>query len=311
MIEKLTRVPLREVWKDEARDFTSWLEQNIDVLNDILDITLTSAEKEQSAGNFNVDLVAEDETGNQVVIENQLEKSNHDHLGKLITYLTNTDAKVGIWIVREPRQEHVTAISWLNEATSASFYLVKVEAVKIGISAPAPLFTLIVGPTEEGRLVGEKKMQLATRHIQRQKFWAELLTEAKTKTKLHASISPTKYSWIGTGAGRRGLGYNYTITRHGAAVELYIDRGKETTEENKQIFDKLYKKKAEIEEIFGEPLNWQRLDERRACRISRSFENVGYLDEEGWPELIEDMIKKMIQLEKAFKSHIAKLGIQE
>ena len=83
-IGALSRIPLREVWKHEAADFTTWLEQNVDILNEVLDITIVNAERERSAGAFRVDLVAEDEHGNTVVIENQLEKSDHDHLGKVI-----------------------------------------------------------------------------------------------------------------------------------------------------------------------------------------------------------------------------------
>jgi len=104
MIGRLERVPLREVWRHEALDFTSWLEKNLDVLNEVLDITLSDAEREQAAGTFSVDLVATDSSGNPVVIENQLGKSDHDHLGKLITYLTAIDAKAAIWIVTEPRR---------------------------------------------------------------------------------------------------------------------------------------------------------------------------------------------------------------
>ncbi len=103
MIGKIERVALREVWKHEALDFTTWLEDNIDVLSDALDINLSSAEREKDAGAFSVDLVAEDDKGDPVVIENQLEKSNHDHLGKLITYLTAIGAKAAIWIVADVR----------------------------------------------------------------------------------------------------------------------------------------------------------------------------------------------------------------
>ena len=102
MIGTLERVPFREVWPHEAHDFTKWLEDNIDVLNDIINLSLSSVEREQSAGDFSVDLVAEDDEGNLVVIENQLERSDHDHLGKLITYLTALDAKAAIWIVADP-----------------------------------------------------------------------------------------------------------------------------------------------------------------------------------------------------------------
>lgn len=209
MIGKIDRVPLRDVWKHEAIDFTRWLEENIEVLNDILDLNLTTAEREKDAGDFSVDLVAEDDKGNPVVIENQLERSNHDHLGKLITYLTAVGARIAIWIVSDPRPEHINAISWLNEGSAASFYLLKVEAIRIGESAPAPLLTLIVGPSKEGREVGETKKELAERYDIRHKFWTGLLDYAKTKTKLHAGLSPSEYNWIGTGAGVRGLGYNY------------------------------------------------------------------------------------------------------
>ena len=110
MIGKIERVPLRDVWKHEAYHFTQWLEDNIDVLNDVLDLTLSNPEREQSTGSFNVDLLAENEAGNPVIIENQLEKSNHDHLGKVLTYLVAFSAKTAIWIVSNPRPEHEKVI---------------------------------------------------------------------------------------------------------------------------------------------------------------------------------------------------------
>ena len=137
--------PAREVWKHEAYDFSSWLTENLDVLNDHLEVPLVSADTEQAAGAFSVDLLAEDEGGKSVIIENQLERSNHDHLGKVITYLASFGAETAIWIVADPRPEHVAAVTWLNESSAASFYLFKVEAVRIGASAPAPLLTQIVG----------------------------------------------------------------------------------------------------------------------------------------------------------------------
>lgn len=171
MIGKIIRRPLREVWKHEALDFTTWLVENIDVLSEALDLPLQEAKREQAAGNFSVDLVAEDDRGNTVVIENQLEKSNHDHLGKVITYLAALDARVAVWIVSEPRPEHTQAITWLNELQQASFYLVKAEAICIDSSAPACLFTLITGPSDETREVGETKKEIADRFAIRRRFW--------------------------------------------------------------------------------------------------------------------------------------------
>ncbi|MBN1574497.1 MAG: DUF4268 domain-containing protein [Deltaproteobacteria bacterium] len=311
MISRIKRLPLRDVWKHEALDFTSWLEDNIDILNEILDLNLTSVEREKEAGSFSVDLVAEDDRGNPVVIENQLEKSDHDHLGKVITYLTAIGAKTAIWIVADPRPEHVNAISWLNESSVASFYLLKVETICIDESSPAPLLTLIVGPSEEGREVGETKKEMAERYMIRHRFWTRLLDYANTKTKLHANISPSESNWIATGAGVRGLSYNYVITKHDSQVELYIDRGKDSANENKAIFDKLFESKENIEESFNGSLEWQRLDDRKASRIRKKILLGGYRDnEDKWPEIYENLVDAMIRLEKSFDPYIKKLQVK-
>ncbi len=310
MIGKIQRVALREVWKHEAYDFTKWIETNIDVLSDVLDLELANAEREQEAGSFNVDLVAEDAQGNPVVIENQLQKSDHEHLGKLITYLTAIGASTAVWIVSDPRPEHVRAVTWLNESSSAAFYLLKVEAIKIGESPPAPLLTRIVGPSEEGRKAGKTKKELAERYVIRKAFWAALLERAKERTKLHANISPSHYYWIGAGSGRSGVTYNYVVTREGTTTELYIDRGKDAKRENEAFFDALHTEKEEIESEFGAPLEWERLEEKRACRIAKRFANGGYrTDEADWPSIQDEMIDAMIRLEKVLAPRIAKLKV--
>ncbi|MCO5328249.1 MAG: hypothetical protein M9964_14540, partial [Solirubrobacterales bacterium] len=188
-IDKIRRVQLREVWPHEALDFTTWLEHNPDALSDVLGLELVSVEREQRAGSFSVDLVAEVHTGAKVVIENQLERSDHDHLGKLITYLVALEAQVAIWIVSEPRPEHVGAITWLNESPGASFYLVKLEAIRIGDSPAAPLLTLITGPSDETRELGEQKKEFAERHGIRRAFWESLLERARQRTSLHSAVS--------------------------------------------------------------------------------------------------------------------------
>lgn len=304
-IGKLERVKLRDVWKNEATDFTPWLEQNIDVLNEVLDITLSNPEREQAAGSFSVDLVAEDQSGNTVIIENQLEASNHDHLGKVITYLTSFDAKAAVWIVKNPRPEHVKAIAWLNEASSGRFYLVKVEAIQIEGSPPAPLFTLIVGPSEESRQVGETKKELGERQFVRRRFWEELLARAKPRTSLHTRVSPGPEYWIGTGAGKAGLAFNYAARKHDANVELYIDMGKE--DQNKAVFDEIRLHKDSIETTFSGSLTWQRLEGKQACRIRKDIDIGGYADEERWPEIHDALIDTMIRFEKALRPHIAKI----
>jgi Domain of unknown function (DUF4268) len=304
MVQKITRIALRDAFRHEAYDFTRWLEENIDVLNDVIDLTLSNAAREQSAGDFSVDLVAEDESGAKVIIENQLEKSNHDHLGKLITYLVAMEATAAIWIVSDPRPEHVSAITWLNESSSASFYLLKLEAIKIGESAPAPLLTLIVGPTESTKALGKAKQEFSERYDVRRAFWKGLLDHAKTRTRLHSGITPSKYGWLGTGAGRSGLGFNYVVWEHEAAAELYIDRGKDAAVENKAIFDMLYAQKAAIEAAFGGELEWQRLENKRACRVRKTISTGGYKDDDCLGEAHAGMVDAMVSLERALKPHL-------
>jgi hypothetical protein len=125
-IGRLTIESVRKAFPNEARDFTRWLEAHIEDLSKRLGMDLTVVEREKEVGDFNVDLLCEDDQGRRVIIENQLERTNHDHLGKLLTYLVNLEASVAIWLATEPRPEHQKVIDWLNESTAAdlSFYLV-------------------------------------------------------------------------------------------------------------------------------------------------------------------------------------------
>lgn len=298
-IGKLQRVQLREVWRYEAYDFTQWLQENIDILNESLDLELVSAEREQAAGSFSIDIVAESSDGDTYVIENQLEKSNHDHLGKVITYLTSMKARGAIWIVSEPRQEHVNAMAWLNEASSADFYLVKVEAVRIGNSSAAPLLTLIVGPSAEAKEAGRAKQEMAERYDIRKQWWSQLVQLPGAK--LHAHITPGQYAWIGTSSGVRGLNLNYVVTKTESGVELYIDRGKDCEEENEAIFDQLLESKDKVQAGVSFLLSWQRLDGRRACRIRIDLPGGYRSPDSEWPEIQQRMTDAMTQLEAAFK----------
>lgn len=305
-IGKLNRVPLREVWKHEAYDFTQWLEENIDVLNNVLDFDLANVDREQAAGAFSVDLVAEDAGGGTVIIENQLEKSDHDHLGKLITYLTAMGARAAIWIVSNPRPEHVAAMTWLNDSSTADFYLIKVEAVRIGDSPAAPLLTVIVEPSGD-TTISEQKKELSERHDLRQKWWTRLTTHPKAK--LHSHISPGYHSYLGTSSGVRGLNLNYVVNQDASASELYIDRGKDTEEENQAIFDQLYAHKDEIEQQVGLPINWHKLEGKRACRIKISMPGGYRSPEEEWEGIHTKLIDAMDKLNEALKPKLKQLKV--
>ena len=246
-IGRLEPVAIRELWKHEERGFSAWLEANLDVLSEAIGVQLSDPKRELLAGDFQCDLVAEDENGDRVIIENQLEATNHDHLGKVLTYLTNLDAKAAIWVSTAPRPEHIRAIQWLNEITpdNIAFYLVRLAAYRIaGHDAAAPLFTVIVGPSAEAKSFGKEKKELAERHILRLRFWEQLLERAKQRgVLLHAQRSPTKDSYISAGAGvQSGISFNYVVwMTEETAVELYVDTGEK--DENKRIFDGLFEKK--------------------------------------------------------------------
>jgi len=208
--------------------------------------------------------------------------------------------------VSEPRPEHVSTITWLNESSPASFYLLKVEAIKIADSPPAPLLTLVVGPSEEGREVGKKKKELAEQDTVMLRFWTELLDKVQKKMSLHATISPKPSNWLIDSAGVSGLAYGYIVRKNDARVELYIDRGGDG-KENKAIFDTFAADREAIEATFGEPLDWQRRDNAVVSKIQKRIDIGGYADESRWAEVQEAMMDAMIRLDKAFSPYIRKL----
>lgn len=308
-IGRLKRVPLREVWRHEAQDFTTWLQDNLDVLNEHLDTQLVSAEREQSTGNFNVDLLAEDQDGQTVVIENQLERTDHDHLGKLLTYLAAFDAERAIWIASEPRPEHVKAVAWLNDSTPVSFHLFRVEAVQIGDSPPAPLLTPIVGPTVEGKRVAAQKKEQGARHQARYGYWSRLLELAAGRTKLFSAVSPGRHPYISTGAGVTGLAYQYWVTKENTRIVLWIDRGKEQGAVNMSLFRQLEKHRLEIEAACPGSITWESMDEARAAKVVLELPNTpGWMDDpETWDDRMVALIEAMDAFEAALAPHIAAL----
>lgn len=305
---RIERVALREVWAHEALDFTTWLEHNSDVLSDVIGITIENVERERAAGNFSVDLKGEDEAGNAVVIENQLERSDHDHLGKLITYLAAFEAKTAIWIVSDPRPEHVGAVTWLNESGAARFFLAKLEAIRIGDSAPAPLLTLITGPSAETRQISLQKQERAERHDIREAFWTGLLDQARGRRHPHSSVSPGTGSWLSAGSGTSGIRFTYTIRQEDAAAQVVLERP--SAEENARLFEALLADREAIEMEFGGPIEWSRVDNRKRCFIGVTLTTGGYReDETRWPELQSALIDTMVRLDGTFRPRINALRV--
>jgi len=305
MVGKLKMVGLREVWKHEAYDFTCWLFENLEVLNEQIGLSLTPIEKEKSVGPFYVDIFAEDSTGRKVIIENQLSKTDHDHLGKILTYLSNLDTKIAIWISTDPRPEHVAAINYLNEVIpeDTKFYLLRVQAFQIGDSEPAPHFTVEAGPSIVRKAGGDVKKELAKVDEKRYNFFDQILSIANQKTNLFSNISPNGYQgWISASAGRSGISWLIHSLKNVSKVDLFLCSP--SAEINKERFEKFFLNKENIEEIFGEKLIWD-FKENRKQHYIRTFTKVGGIDDaDKWPEIQNDLVDRLVRLEQALRQFI-------
>ncbi len=307
-ISRLKPVPLRDLWPHEAYDFTTWLAENLDLVGEALGLDLSLLEQEASAGTFSADILAEADSGEAIVIENQLERTDHDHLGKLITYLSNLDARAAIWIASEPRPEHERAILWLNEMLPAdtAFYLVRLEAYRIEDSPPAPLLAVVAGPSPEARQIGTKKKELAERQVSRREFWRTLLERLNKRTSLYSQRSPSTESWLNAGAGKSGIAFQFRVRRHDASVGLRIRL--ETAKQSKKVFEALRARRETIEQKFGRRLEWKPKEDLKMCEIVYQIDAGGWKDEESWPEIQEEMVDAMILLEQALKPEIDRLN---
>jgi hypothetical protein len=306
-VGRIERLPLRDVWKHEAHHLTVWLEENLDLLADALGMSLQSIEREKRVGDYIVDLVAQDGRGDLVVIENQLERTDHDHLGKLITYVAMIDAKRAIWIVPEPRAEHLKAVQWLNEAGMAEFYLLKLEAIKIGDSLPAALFTLITGPSDAISAGGQIKRDQANTNTKWGDFWKAFVEAGQRVSPLFKSVQPKDAGEIYSTLGYiRGFWIKQTFNRNVGRVEFYMDDTSKGKEFTTGLIHSLERRKDAIEQAFGGPLTWHELPQQRVSRISKTVDaTVDFEAPSSWQPCIDQMIDVTIRLDKAFRPHLA------
>lgn len=267
---QLTRIDPREVWKNEATDFTPWLAENIACLSEVLGIDFELMEREAAVGDFSVDLLARDLGRDRVVIiENQLEVTDHSHLGQIITYAAGLEAGVVVWISRLFREEHRQALDWLNRVHEGhtEFFGVTVELLKVDNSKPAVHFRLVASPNRWSRATATSGESLSPKQRAYQQFFQRLLDELREKHKFTNARAAQPQSWYSFSAGVRGFSWGFSFALGGRVrAELYIDTP--DSERNEHILDALMKDRAPIEEAFAEGLEWERLDERRACRIA-------------------------------------------
>ena len=305
-IGKLEEVDIRELWKHEQYDFSEWLskKENIENLNEILGLTLVDISKETYVGSYRCDLFAKDETtGIKVIIENQLEMSNHDHLGKIITYASGLDAKVVVWIVKEAREEHRSAIEWLNNNTNSNvnFFLIEIHAYKIGNSDNAPMFQVIEQPNDfiKNNKSTNSSDTMNKSQSQRVEFWNQFNNVLVERGKPFNVRKATTDHWYNVAIGTSDAHIDITLVNKDSVigVELYIT-------DDKDLFDKLYQKKDEIEADLGFKLDWRRLNNSKASRIVTFIKGLNFDDHSNYNELMNKTIDLAVLMRNTFKKYI-------
>lgn len=307
MLGRLEKVDLREVWKHEALDFTNWLakEENVSLLSDTVGLDIEIIETEASVGSFNVDLLAKDSsTDSKIIIENQLERTDHDHLGKIITYASGYDAETIIWMVKDVRDEHRKAVEWLNNHLDdkINIFLIKIEVWRIGDSKPAPKFGIVEGPNNwakviksssggsRGNVTGIKNLQL--------EFWTKLKEYGEDNYSKLRYQSPRPQHWY-TFAATGSSGYDISVTVNSRekriGVEVY-------TNKSKDLFFKFLGNKEEIEKELGFSLEWMELPEKKTSRII-AYKPFNINDREGWEDVQAWVLESVGKMRQVFAKY--------
>jgi len=299
----IQKVDPRSIWNHEAHDFTPWLANNLHRLAEAIGIELELVDREADVGGFSLDLLAKDLGRNvNVIVENQLGATDHDHLGKLITYASGYDAGVVLWISTSIREEHRQALDWLNQRTDANtdFFGVVVEVIRIDESKPALQFRVAVSPNEWQK---SKKQQSTTTGSERselyRQYFQDLLDELREAHHFTSARKAQPQNWYSFSSGNKQFVYGHSFAAgNRVRTEIYIDSG--DADENKAFFDRLYADRESIESEFGDSLEWERLDDKRASRIA--LYRPGSIEDssEHLQEIHDWGIQNLLQFKKVF-----------
>lgn len=303
---RIKEVDIRKVWAHEQYDFSKWLatDENIAELGDTLNLSLTDIETEKFVGAYRCDIICKDEiTGRSVLIENQLEPTNHDHLGKIITYASGLDASVVVWIVAQAREEHASAIEWLNKHTDEdlAFFLVEIHAYAIGDSDPAPMFKIIEQPNDFARTVKAitTSGNLSEAQIRRQEFWTQFNDVLEQRGKPFNKRKATTDHWyeVAIGSSQCYISIDLVNKEHRIRVGLWI-------RDNMELFDSFYAHKQDIEESIGIALDWDRLEGKKASVICTNIQGLNFNKQDNYPELMDRIINMVLAFRKAFMPYV-------
>lgn len=303
---KLREVNIRKVWGHEQYDFSAWLsqEENIKELGDVLGLSLTNIETEKFVGSYRCDILCKDEfTDKIVLIENQLEPTNHDHLGKIITYSSGLDASVIVWIVESARDEHASAIEWLNKHTdeNISFFLIEVHAYQIGDSKPAPQFKIIEQPNDFAKNIKAitKDTIINESMSKRLEFWTKFNEVIEKRNKPFNKRKPTTDHWysVAIGSSRCHISIDLVNRENKIRISIWIP-------DDKTLYDELFTHKHEIESKITYQLNWQRIDSKKASCICTYIDGLDFDNQSNYDELMNKAINMVIEFRKVFKDYI-------
>lgn len=310
---KVVRVNVREAWLNEASHFTPWLASpdGLELLQDALGMDLEVEATEQFIGPFRADILAKrTDTPDEhwVLIENQLEKTDHRHLGQLLTYAAGLKAATIVWVAQDFAEEHRAALDWLNDITSEDyqFFGLQIELWQIGGSDPAPMLNVLSEPNEWSREVQHSAEGTVSDLKQQQlRYWQAL------RTMLLERGSPVKPR----GAKARHYA-NYSIGRSGTWISALVNSQRKTVgvefalrgPPGKVWFDELLAHKSAIEEAIGLPLDWQRLDGKKMCRIVVQRDGADPTDEAQWPAQHAWLIAQLENFRKVFRPYALRLS---
>lgn len=252
---KIEKVELRDIWPHEALDFTKWLseEENLDLLSDAIGIELELIETESSVGSFSADIFAQETgTGRKVIVENQLEATNHDHLGKVITYAAGKGASLVVWVVAQARDEHRQAIEWLNQHTDSEFgfFLIEIELWSIDGSAPAPRFNVVERPNDWAKSI-KAASGLSETDALKLRYWQAYSERAQGNYEFMKVMRPQKaqpqhWTTLHIGSSSYHIALLIATARKEIGIEFYIP-------EDREIYAKAEAQLARFEECVGIP----------------------------------------------------------
>ena len=306
----ITELSLSEVWKHEAFDFTPWLASEAQRLSEALGLDLVLVDTEVPVGPFFADIVFRDQsTDSVVVVENMLGATDHDHLGKMITYAAGLQASHAVLVAREFRPEHRSALHWLNDAAQdTSFFGIEVSVIRIGDSSPAAQLKVVVEPDDWSRQV---KPQLSATQRNYQGFWAALYPSLHERYPNWSNAKkPQPQNWLNLPSGASGVAYyikfSWPSGSEGYQLEtgLYIEPSVQGSAD--AVFDTLLELRPDIEDRFGGELDWVRPEDtlhRRIGILSGSI--VDPADRDSWPSSIDWLLDHVGRVREALGPALA------